>query len=93
MNFSPTELNKNILCQGEKFQFSPLLVAILHLAENKKVNISKTLRDGVILIEFLTQGVVQEYPMSRGKNFNFRHFWRPSWILVENKTLIISSTW
>ena len=30
---------------------------------------------------------------AKGKNFNFRHFWRPSWILLENKTLKISSTW
>ena len=21
----------------------------------------------------------------KGKNFNFRHFWRPSWILAENE--------
>ena len=22
---------------------------------------------------------------AKGKNFNFRHFWRPSWILAENE--------
>ena len=29
---------------------------------------------------------------ANGKNFNFRHFWRPSWILVENKKVNISKT-
>ena len=56
---------------GKKFQFSPLLVAILDLAENEKVNISKTVRDRAILIEFLTRRVVQEYPMQRGKKIKF----------------------
>ena len=27
---------------------------------------------------------------AKGKYFNFRHFWRPSWILVENEALKIS---
>ena len=51
----------------EKFQFSPLLAVILDLSENGKVNITKTIRDGVILSEFLTHRVVQGYPMQRGK--------------------------
>ena len=28
--------------------------------------------------------------ITRGKNFNFRHFWRPSWILAENEKVNIS---
>ena len=28
----------------------------------------------------------------KGKNFNFRHFWRPSWIFAENGKLSISQT-
>ena len=30
---------------------------------------------------------------AKGKNFNFRHFWRPSWIFAENeKSVNISKT-
>ena len=29
---------------------------------------------------------------AKGKNFNFRHFWRPSWILAEKKSVNISKT-
>ena len=63
-----------ILCKGDKFQFSPLLAAILDFSgKSKSVNISKTVRDGAISSEFWTHRVVQEYSMRRGKNFNFRH--------------------
>ena len=59
------------------------------------MNISKTIRDRAISREFLTHRVVQECPMQRGKisrvsyakgkKFNFRHFYRPSWILRKIK--------
>ena len=45
----------------------------------------ETVRDTVISSEFLTCRVVEEYLMQRGNIFNFRHFWRPSWILAENQ--------
>ena len=44
------------------------------LRKMKSVNISKTVRDRAISSEFFTHRVVQECPMQRGKNFNFRHF-------------------
>ena len=47
-------------------------------------------RDRAISSEFLTHRVVF---YTKGKIFNFHHFWRPSWILAENKTLKISSKW
>ena len=57
----------------------------------KITNISKTVRDRVIFSEFLIHRVVQEYPVP-GEKFYFSHFWQPTWILVENKTLKISQT-
>ena len=38
----------------------------------------------MISSEYLTHRVVQEYPIQR-KKIQFRHFWRPSWILAENE--------
>ena len=29
---------------------------------------------------------------AKGKNFNFRHLWRPSWILAKNENVNISKT-
>ena len=40
----------------------------------KRVNISKTIRDRAILSEFLTHGVVQEYPIQRKKISIFATF-------------------
>ena len=57
------------------------------------MNISKSVRDRAISSEFLTRRVVQDGPMQKGKIFNFRHFWRPSWIFAENeKGVNISKT-
>ena len=135
--FSPTGKYRSILSKGKKFQFLPLLAAILDFSGKwKSVNILKTVRDRAISSEFLTSRIVQEYSMQRGKissfallaaildfsgkwksvnilktvrdsksdfkwifdqqdstrvfyakgkNFNFCHFWRPSWILAENE--------
>ena len=38
-------------------------------------------------MKFLTHRVVKRESYAKGKNFSFRHFWRPSWILAENKTI------
>ena len=64
-----------MLCQGEKFQFLPLLAAILDFSgKRKSVNISKTVRDRAFSREFLTRRVVQEYPMESGKISIFATF-------------------
>ena len=61
--------------QKGKFQFSPLLVAILDISGKlKSVNISKTVRDRAISSEFLTGRVVQECPMEKGKISIFATF-------------------
>ena len=48
------------------------------LQNTKSANISKTVRDRVILSEFLTCRVVQEYLVAILKIFKFYKFWRPS---------------
>ena len=54
------------------------------------MNISKTVRDRVISSEFF---IPTRVSYAKGKKFNFRHFWRPSWILAENgKGVNISKT-
>ena len=46
----------------KKFQFSPLLAAILNFCEKQKnLNISETVRDRAIWTEFLTRRVVGKY--------------------------------
>ena len=54
------------------------------LRKMKSVNILETVTDGAISSKFSTHRVVQECH-GKGKNFNFCHFWRPSWILAENE--------
>ena len=49
------------------------------------VNISKTVRDRAILSELFDPQGSRRVSYTKGKNFNFRHFWRPSWILAENE--------
>ena len=72
--------------QKWKFQFSPLLAAILDfIGKLKSVNISKTVRDSAISSDFFDPQGSTGVSYGKGKNFNFRHFWRPSWILAENK--------
>ena len=48
-------------------------------------NILKTVREQI----FDPQGSTA-VSCAKEKNFNFCHFWRPSWILAENKTMNIS---
>ena len=61
--------------KGVKFQFSPLLAAIMDFCGKwKSVNISKTVRDRAISSEFLTRGVAQECPVQRGKISIFATF-------------------
>ena len=51
-----------MLYKIEKFQFSPLLAAILNFCgKTKNVNILETVRDRAISTEFLTRRVVEEY--------------------------------
>ena len=54
------------------------------------MNISKTAPDRAISSEFLTRRVVG-VSYAKGKNFNFRHFWQPSWILYKFQELLLFS--
>ena len=69
----------SILCKREKFQFSPLLAAILDFSKINIENIFEMVTDGAISSEFLTHRVVQQYSVPRGK--------MSSWILAENEKL------
>ena len=55
----------------------------------KNVNISETVTDRAISIEFLTHGEQEGYYAATQKIYNF---WRPSWISAEIKNLNISET-
>ena len=59
----------------------------------KSVNNAKTVRDRAISSELFDRQGSTRVSYAKGKKFCFRHFWRPSWILAENKTLKISSKW
>ena len=63
------------------------------LRKMKKCKSLKTIQDRASLSELFDQQGSTRVSYAMGKNFNFRHFWRPSWILAENKTLKISSKW
>ena len=71
----PAGYCKSVPCKGQKFQFSPLLAAILDFCGKwKSVNISRTVRDRAISSEFSTHRVLLECPMQRGKISIFATF-------------------
>ena len=56
------------------------------------MNISKTVQGSDFEQIFDPQGSTR-VSYAKGKNFNFRHIWRPSWILAENEKVVnISKT-
>ena len=62
---------KSLLCKGEKFQFSPLLAAILDFCAKWKSVISpKTVTDRAISSEFLTPQDGTTVSYAKGKIFN-----------------------
>ena len=65
--------------QREKIQISPILAAIMDFSGKFKVNISETIRDSEFERNFDPQGITR-VSYAKGKNFNFCHFWQPSWI-------------
>ena len=70
--FTCRVLQEHLVQQG-KFQFLPLLAAILDFSE-KNGNISETERDKAITSKFLTHRVVQWYPIQNGKVSFFNTF-------------------
>ena len=79
------------------FKFSQLLfnvqvsngyfIATFSETVKNHTNISQTVRDRAISSEFFDPQSSTRVSYSKGGNFNFCHFWQPSWILAENENV------